>query len=115
MTPAELIAALEAATGPSRELDVALFASVGMSDLQERHCAQWITNNKDRGVTRDHYLFAWAPRYTASIDAAMTLMPANHWWMVMGTAAKCGAYAAYGATPAIALCAAALKARKETT
>lgn len=64
------------------------------------------------------------PSYTASIDAAVTLVPSGYDWCVFADgfagvgprvadevpdASKCGA------TPALALCAAALRARATTT
>lgn len=68
------------------------------------------------------------PAYTASLDAAMSLVPEGHSWRV--SAAQIGAaatvihpecedlddpytsFASAGKTPAIALCAAALKSRR---
>jgi hypothetical protein len=68
------------------------------------------------------------PRYTASLDAAMTLIPAGLTWEVStdyvpalagiysGTDDDDGlpAYQGEAATPALALCAAALRARAST-
>lgn len=58
------------------------------------------------------------PHYTASLDAAMTLVPEGvvfdvGWLHDMSQARGCvaGKKAAYAATPALALCAAALRAR----
>jgi hypothetical protein len=51
------------------------------------------------------------PHYTASLDAAVTLVPDGCGWMVMSSAAKVGVWPSHGATPALALCAAALRAR----
>jgi hypothetical protein len=49
--------------------------------------------------------------YTASLDTAVTLVPEGCGWMVMSSAAKVGVWPSHGATPALALCAAALRAR----
>jgi hypothetical protein len=51
------------------------------------------------------------PMFTASLDAAVTLVPEGCGWMVMSSAAKVGVWPSHGATPALALCAAALRAR----
>jgi hypothetical protein len=118
MTHAELIAALESATGPSRELDAGIAKSVGWRNIRVNW---WPPEEVAKARRKKASLWSCdrgplpLPDYTASIDAALLLVPADHGWMVMGTAAKCGAYAANGATPAIALCIAALKVRKETT
>jgi hypothetical protein len=59
-----------------------------------------------------------APEYTASLDAAMTLVPEvyAHGYICdfIRIEAKCGVFTAFGETPAIALCIAALKARGVT-
>lgn len=73
MTRDELIAALEKATGPNRELDAAIARIAGwgcvMRDPQADH--NWYCWRKEyrSGV--------WIPLslYTASIDAALTLVP----------------------------------------
>jgi hypothetical protein len=53
----------------------------------------------------------WRTDYTASVDAAVTLVPEGCGWMVMGNAAKVKRWPSRAATPALALCAAALRAR----
>jgi hypothetical protein len=97
MTREELIAALEAATGPSWELDGFICEAVGA--VKPEATPHW----------------EWPPRYTASIDAALTLVPegasgaiefGNHTQACVVGGPWCD-----GATPAIALCIAALKAR----
>ena len=60
MTHAELIAALEAATEPSRELDGEI-AMLGYAPFVVHRMREDIISN--------------APRYTSSIDAALTLVP----------------------------------------
>lgn len=106
----DLIARIESADGPDRELDVAIHESIG--------------NVVDRGCPADWHSEDETPRYTASIDAALMLVPVCHYMHV---------YTPYGevlqgyavvrdrdggplftsaaATPALALAAAALKAR----
>ena len=101
MTRADLIAALEKAEGPSRELDAEI---------------------------RKHVPGDYLPAFTASLDAALTLVPEGLAWRVEPATpgyTDWGKYRAgvttwekpydlpsYGATPAIALCIAALKARE---
>jgi hypothetical protein len=98
---ADIIARLEKATGPDRELDRAIWFGVGNQ-------------------------FPHTPEYTASMDAALLLMPPHHRWKI-----GCGHYVQYIAevqdnsrrdrgwyvgecdsTPATALCIAALRARQ---
>lgn len=62
MTREDLIAALEAATGPVRELDFTIAAAAGWPDSPYSH--------------------AHARRYTASIDAALSLVPDGWSWQV---------------------------------
>jgi hypothetical protein len=92
----ELAKACEAATGPDREIDTLIGYAVDLP-------------------TEDAQL----PRYTASLDAALTLVPPWSWRV--GNLASGRAFADLGtqkslqciegATPALALCAAALRAR----
>jgi hypothetical protein len=94
MTRDEVIAALEAATGPDRELDAALFEYVGLTELQERHCRQWCSQNGRTDLTRAHYIRTWAPDYTASIDAAMTLVQEGSFLDLYGPDRTTGMYCA---------------------
>jgi hypothetical protein len=87
----DLAVAIERAAGPCRELDHAIAAAVGWPDSPYHH--------------------ANARRYTESLDAAVTLVPEWAGWMVMGNAAKVGRWPSRGASPALALCAAAMLAR----
>lgn len=75
----ELIKRLEAATGPDRELDACIFCALLHPDKKpERNLfytnrEEWgvfVTNQPAPGMT-----FYDAPIYTASLDAAMTLVP----------------------------------------
>lgn len=106
MTKDELIAALEAATGPSRELDAELGALLPSPP-------------EDNGAV------VWWPYYTASIDAALTLVPEGmEIWITSRPAdgkapaealvhlsRLVGDWRAYGPTIPLALCIAALRAR----
>lgn len=105
MTLPELIAALEAATEPSREIDNEVdILAYEMGWRAERIMIPDTT-----------------PLYTASLDAALSLMPDGAEWfrergangsmsMVVDGPSR-WAEAGQGATPALALCIAALKAR----
>lgn len=66
MTHDELIAALEAATGPSRELD----AKIHEHDAHSPDWKKWIVGGEPCG-----FISCLVPFYTASIDAALTLVP----------------------------------------
>jgi len=89
VTLLELAERCEAATGPSYALDLEIAAAI----------------------------YPVRPRvlqiFTASIDAALMLVPDLDGWVVMGNGAKVGRWVSPGATPALALCAAALRARHE--
>ena len=96
----ELIARIEAASGGSRELDWEIHLRDGLDGV---------------GAYGAH------PYYTSSIDAALTLVPDGFDWTLGHTNggltihAEVGGrgdeYLRFGATPALALCAAALRAR----
>ena len=119
MTREELIAALEKATGADRVLDF--------------WCWWWGKATHDGKAPDSDYVAANirsndAPRYTASIDAALTLVPEGLGWGIpygpckeySGTReriwweAEVGPATAEAFTPALALCIAALKARGDT-
>lgn len=130
MTKDELIAALEAATGPSRELDYAIDECVG---LPANFCGKKVKRWKPATagdywncMTADGYVHFNAKgcaKFSASIDAALTLVPEG-WWAKTVRGEDGHGYAAIStdssaikfrcdraATPAIALCIAALRAR----
>lgn len=113
----ELAARAESATGPDRELDVAI------------HIALDVPNgNRAENVSK---LGPFGPAYTASIDAAMSLVPEGAWLELKGPRRYLhiptsspnfwSAYLAsfnhegdrmrWGATPALAIVASALRAR----
>lgn len=103
----DLIERLEKATGPDRELDAEIM---------------YLEIERGAGIeiTRTPELTATANPYTASIDAALTLVPEGWAWRVdcweAATAKvfipeKRHHYSWHGKNPAIALCIAALRAR----
>lgn len=134
MTLEELAARCEAAEGPDRELDCLIACELdrdGYSKPYQNEATEdWFCVLPDsNGLTLD---FKRAPRYTASIDAAMTLVTEG--WetaiycaplgsglqtnVQMETEAMRRRQAFFpidgtAATPALALCAAALRARQE--
>lgn len=104
----------ERATGPDRELDYELAMVAGYTEIGHR-------------VYRDPQgkYYGSAPYYTRSIDAAMTLVPEGAEWEC-GTAhlvnrgwanviTRDRESKGKAATPALALCAAALRARSTDT
>ncbi len=118
MDRADLIAALEKAEGPSRELDAQIHTQCGVID--EGHCNSWCRMDGRTDLTRDHFIAAWAPCYTASLDAALSLVPEGDREVIVAMRSNrkpCaeissfpGYVSAHGATPAIALVIAALRA-----
>lgn len=106
----DLIERLEKATGPDREIDLAIYRA------EFPHPAVGLPKRN-----QDEYDRARGPRYTSSIDAALTLVPEGCKWEASSYpkngAAWVGPFKApvqqftVAATPAIALCIAALKAR----
>lgn len=112
-----LAARLEAAEGPDRELDAAISMAIGSVSRGALPCkGGWVVDGKPIA----------APKFTASLDAAMTLLPEGSLWafgsMEDGPFARVlwpnadGTYTGNylevsAATPALALCAASLKAR----
>jgi len=121
----ELIAALERAEGPDRALDKAIFALAYPDKVpakvvtsgygwREDNSGWWLETGEDARSPRQTI---YPPRFTASIDAALTLAPEGFDWEIARTNggltihAKCGSHdMAFGNTPAIALCIASLKA-----
>lgn len=126
MTLLDLASRVEAATGPDRELDALIAPLQGLRVVDEGH-----------PIGRMCYDSAGSslplPRYTASFDAAMTLVPEDHavdltvWpkrhrasvlpvyedgdrWLHRGSDPH---FTVHAATPALALTAAALRAQQE--
>jgi hypothetical protein len=95
----DLIAKLEAASGPSRELDVAIYVASGEFDREQ---GLWLKNEKLLHVMRDPEPFDPTPEenaealkstcrpYSSSLDAAMTLVPEGWTRDVDATAPECG-------------------------
>jgi hypothetical protein len=118
----------EGASGPDRELDVLIAQAIGFS-------VNGLTVDKLLGYSPHNTIeqiaiwasgdptpfFIW--RYTASLDAAMTLVPEGWVWSMNTFPNAASAYCMnpaseivrplrqFIATPALALCAAALRAR----
>lgn len=138
MTREQLIAALEAATECSRELDiqVALYLG-GPKTWFGRHVKQYHIDERGKTniVTDDNVLHincGDVQRYTTSIDAALTLVPEGCIWKVFSDYPGDAYFADLekwvpghegtehwrtdGACsyPALALCIAALRARSES-
>lgn len=121
LTP--LISKLEAA-GPSRELDAEIASAVGWVltayGWQDAQGMSW----SPPGASMPQY--GALPSFSSSLDAAMTLVPDRFGWLVgsdgeaevfeieAGTPRHTAAYVNRAATPALALCAAALRAIQET-
>jgi hypothetical protein len=140
MTLLELAERCEKATGPDRELDAMLAVAVDfVAENSNPPSARSL--HSDYGGSNSYADIGahWPrlPRYTASLDAAMTLVPdgclatvrqlwdgpERHGYAIVSTysddAEECDGkfhlddYTGLAATPALALCAAALKARAE--
>ena len=108
-----LIADLEAATGPSRELDEAIYRYWRKVTPAPRPGVMWTTD------------LEYAPTYTASLDAALTLVPEGwrvnwagqtgelHWFFDLIECNGPGqTRRAWHQCYSIALCIAALRARR---
>lgn len=127
----DLISKLEAAEGPSRELDADIHEAVGLCAHreQEYYCVE-DGNDVDSGYTckrcgKDMYGRSGDVKlYTASLDAALTLVPEGWGWTIErddlcasvslwfdanGEDREAGATHAH---PAISLCIASLRARQ---
>jgi hypothetical protein len=118
----ELIARLEAATGPDRELDAAIAVASGQYVFEKRgrDRQEWFYSTT-RDYDRRCLYYGGTARpleaYTASIDAAFTLVPSTMNAAIdtrKPAAATLGGEWVYAATPALAICIAALRA-KDTT
>ena len=126
---AELIARLEVATAGSRELDIAVYEAIGWRRKQFSKTAPTWLCPPDDGKRIAIEPFNLLPCVTTSIDAALTLVPEN-WWAEIHARTDTPScvlhefplpcrrvpserpYVLVAATPALALCIAALKARK---
>jgi hypothetical protein len=119
----------EAATGPDREINRMIFATVKPDEFADPKEAAQYASPDYRGNNADWYYLSTLglPRYTTSLDAAMSLVPEG-WRPIINMASEEGAALAdlwalpesspkptrkhaKAATPALALCAAALRSR----
>ena len=119
MSYQDLIARLEKATGPAWQLDADIAVGMGWALDESDQLYPWANPNGD--------LLEDCPHYTASIDAALTLVPEGWTRFVDATAPEClidVELFAPGKGPltkgshrceSIALCIAALKARQALT
>lgn len=114
---------VEALEGPDREVDAEIAVHIFGADAVRKGGVGW-----PEGALVVPCYPGWRllPNYTASIDAAATLVPENAGWCisvngrVMGKAIQPQAHVLHNgskfisaATPALALCAAALRAIQE--
>lgn len=112
---ARLIEKLEAASEGSRELDL------WISHLAGKHGSTFHHNEAFERIQRGRKLLdmKWLPHYTTSLDTALSLVPEGKLWTVSNYNGfgQCEAWFDDGdfchpaATPALALCIAALKTR----
>jgi hypothetical protein len=119
----ELAARCEAATGHDRELDAAIACAAGPMIAPDWVVSARPSDNRVGAVVRyfDDGTHGWydAERFTASLDAAMTLVPEGCSWAINSRNSAevfgmgCGQGGGRAATPALALTAAALRARGE--
>lgn len=126
MNITNLIERLEKATGPDREIDALIHVMLGASgfdsewryDTFKENISSWAFRNEIGRVCANYKI----PHYTASIDAALTLMPNVRWiWCVwheygsrhgaMIKAPDLSQWTCVAPSPAIALSIVALKAR----
>lgn len=119
----ELAVRCEAATGPDRQTECDIFTALNPEWLPHKTDLGTFVN--DKSLRDTPYLSRntkLAPRYTASLDAALTLVPVGVAWCLYSDSsieygpepeAGCmlNGYGLDAATPALALCAAALRAR----
>lgn len=110
MTDLSLLADRCEREGPSRDLDKAILRALGFT---WRGMAYWSADDKT--------MWQGPTQFTSSLDAAVTLVPADDIWDVTSTgSAWCmpqdlGEQSiGRGQTPALALCVAALRARSAT-
>lgn len=128
MTRADLIALaarVEQAQGPDRELDAAIATMLGWTEVHGSVLRPDFRGGRPPGV-----IDWWdiVPIYTASLDAALTLVPEGYVWTLHGEPGGAGLAGVQpdrgdgdgcdysdvnAATPVLALTAAALRARAE--
>ncbi len=64
---------------PSRALNIAIFSAIGLTEVQEKHCRIWCQIDGRTDLNRERYIAAWAPDFTTSLDAAVTLTNGHVW------------------------------------
>jgi hypothetical protein len=120
----------EDAAGPDRELDVAIARALDWKPLYRDDYSKWwppaaVADARERKRSILHHPTQPLPMFTASLDAAVTLVPDGCDWHVQANPSVGACWASVGgpikqrissdvrkaATPALALCAAALRAR----
>lgn len=120
MTHEQLIAALERAEGPSRELDADIAWALGHDVTKHTTLADYA--HAFPGTPEDAEYWHPLPAYTSSLDAALTVVPEGWDWCIACISGKWVAQvgeadtfmaegAASNGSAAIALCIAALKAK----
>lgn len=136
----DLIARLEAAEEPSRELDTEIWLACVPGTTRNQWSYTHVATGRLCDINETRELqpdgcrrLVIVPNYTASIDAALTLVPDGMWWLIgagrirqkeplYGAQILCHdpdppytsdviAEGEHDAGPAVALCIAALKAR----
>lgn len=111
----ELARRVEALEGPDRRIDAEICLATGNNGgnpVIAPGCDGWLVGSADNPNP------VQAPSFTASLDAAMKLVPDKAWWWVEAQPLVHGKFLAGcgdervsgGATPALALTAAALRA-----
>jgi hypothetical protein len=114
----------EQAAGPDKELDVAIARALDWKPLYRDDYSKWwppaaVEDSRARKRSILHHPTQPLPAFTASLDAAVTLVPEGWRWVVndAGLAQVCkgsivgASDIKAGAKPALALCSAALRAR----
>lgn len=114
----ELADRIERAEGPDRKLDARIWWETYGRHHKADDRASW---QRNPASAASRYWPGWEkrdeiPHLTASIDAALTLVPEGAaWWRVEqdseGFWSRVQGMPCQGATPALALCSAALRAR----
>jgi hypothetical protein len=122
--PATLLALAERceqAAGADRELDVAIARALGWKPLYRDDYSKWwppaaVADARERKRSILHHPTQPLPKFTASLDAAVTLVPEGWFWEVRDDGVAWvtrpdGGMPGTAAAPALALVAAALRAR----
>lgn len=131
MSEHDLIERIEAAIEPSRLLDTAIYKATTKELTPEQYVEAFRKEHgREPSPSLKKFLEhcrdaaeATPPRYTSSIDTALTLLPDGMVWNLLtdyGDLCRARVYngrqmwEADGATPALAVCAAMLKARADS-